>query len=162
MRKFRIAKISDDEKCSACGKILKRSYWLVPLDQDGNDLDEPSPYGRDCAAKMLGWSYDSKFNKVFDRKISEYVLERREQVFAQIRELKKDWFVFMGVFTTREILLKLQDNNIVFTSGAIAEELANTYDWYDFDEAFAKAGNDIDKKLSVCDEYERRIKNSQQ
>lgn len=54
-QRFRFRGRTDDEvPCSLCGTTDKKvTVWLAPVDSDGNDIGEPSPYGRQCAAMLL-------------------------------------------------------------------------------------------------------------
>lgn len=59
--KFRVMGTNDDAShCECCGRQgLRRVVWMQPLDEDGNEVGVPIPFGRVCAAKAAGWGYGS-------------------------------------------------------------------------------------------------------
>ena len=89
--KYRYYGVNDDESvCSHCGKTgLKRVVWLAVLDEEGNEVSEPAPYGTTCAAEMLGWRYgtrkqtESRFNEMLNTAI---VKEGSERLTNLIKE----------------------------------------------------------------------------
>lgn len=82
MRKYKMVNVTDDGQCE-CGRILKRTFWLVPLDKDGNEVDEPSPYGRVCAGRLLSYTWDKLPKSKQDKKIDGLtydILDKRADV----------------------------------------------------------------------------------
>ncbi len=60
--KYKFKGINNDfDFCSCCGKKgLKRVVWLSLLDNEGNELSDPEPFGVNCAANAMGWKYGTK------------------------------------------------------------------------------------------------------
>lgn len=91
MKKFKCYGINEDtDECTACGKKnLKRVVWLAPLDEDGNEVADPAPYGTDCAARMMKWNYSPK--KIV-AKLNEMDRQRKEEELeAYIKNLMYGW-----------------------------------------------------------------------
>jgi hypothetical protein len=45
---------NEEHICARCGRTeLNRVIWLAPLDSDGNEIAEASPYGTTCAARLM-------------------------------------------------------------------------------------------------------------
>ena len=90
-KKYLCYGVNDDvDFCEACGKRgLKRVVWLAPLDEEGNELADPAPYGVDCAARMLGWSYSKQKSTA---KLEQMNRDRKSaEVEAYIKQLMYGW-----------------------------------------------------------------------
>lgn len=115
--KYRYYGINDDESvCSHCGKTgLKRVVWLAQLDEDGNEISEPTPYGTNCAAEMLGWRYstrnqtESRFNTMLNEAIKK---EGSEKLTSLIKD--GTFIVYCGkyIMPVGEICRKLARREI--------------------------------------------------
>lgn len=123
--KYRYYGINDDESvCSHCGKKgLKRVVWLAELDEEGNEVSEPAPYGTTCAAEMLGWRYGtrnqtkSRFNTMLNdavqkeasEKLSEYV---KNGVFVLYTMYSQTNQRYQKYYVTVELLEMLRNNKV--------------------------------------------------
>lgn len=77
--KYRIKGINDEhDTCDLCGKAgLKRVVWLAPLDRDGQETADPSPYGVCCAAELLRLPWGAKKNRDYiESKHRQCLVER--------------------------------------------------------------------------------------
>lgn len=64
--------------CECCGRQgLRRVVWMRPLDEDGNAISDPIPFGRVCAAKAAGWTYGTTGD--IDRKVAKLAVETHEK-----------------------------------------------------------------------------------
>jgi len=56
-----LATSDEGDACHCCGRTnLKRYVWLVELDEDGNEISDPAPYGTTCAGHLLRGSCGKK------------------------------------------------------------------------------------------------------
>lgn len=83
-KRYALKGVNDEESvCMVCGKVeLKRVMWLVALDADGDESDDPFHVGTTCGANLLGYK-QSKINtavKNFAGEASKrrYALELRK------------------------------------------------------------------------------------
>lgn len=114
-RKYKVKGINDEhDTCECCGKTgLKRVVWLAPLDEDGQEICDPAPYGNVCAAYLLGITKErgGKSNARLTRAL-EAKLE--ETVNAYISNLRANWKQFK---TTNGTMLVPADMDCTGKSG---------------------------------------------
>lgn len=79
--KYRYLGTNDEESvCGCCGRQdLKRVAWLVALDEEGNEIRQPVPYGTTCAGLLLRDVHHTKGKKKPSKGESEKLLEAARQ-----------------------------------------------------------------------------------
>lgn len=113
--KFKVYGVNDDtDTCEVCGKTnLKKVVWLMPLDEEGNELAAtPMPVGVDCAGRMLGWSFS---RRKAESKLLEMLNETKKTAVSKaIRAILEDdgWGVFDCVCFPRTTIVKIVKGEI--------------------------------------------------
>jgi len=121
-QRFRFRGRTDDEvPCSLCGTTDKKvTVWLAPVDSDGNDIGEPSPYGRQCAAMLLRKSHKkptpSQAETILADASSEAARADLEAWHARVRPHAA---VIGGYYVLSEDAQAVRDGTMPVTSAAL-------------------------------------------
>jgi hypothetical protein len=104
MAKYRVYGVNGDATyCACCGRTdLNRVVWMAQVNELDEDIENPSPYGTVCAAKLLGWANHIRHSEALRAKLDEETRRTIERAINETRR-KAEMVIYEGRFVCPDL-----------------------------------------------------------